>query len=93
MMHFYHHDFEGEAGVSNKSHRSNADEARAAAAASDLPNVRERELRSADAHDAAATREEMTAARLKVRQAETAQRRASGINADDDENDDGGEID
>jgi hypothetical protein len=79
--------------VRNSSHRSSADDARTAAAASDLPNVRERELRSADAHDAAATREETTAAKLKVRQAETAQRRASGINADDDENDDGGDID
>jgi hypothetical protein len=79
--------------MSNKSHRSSADDARSAAAASDLPNVRERELRSADAHDAAAAREEVTAARLKVRQAEIAQRRESGINADDDENDDGGVID
>ncbi|MGZ2411974.1 hypothetical protein ACUXST_001395 [Sphingomonas sp. F9_3S_D5_B_2] len=79
--------------MKNPLHRSNADKARAAAAASNLPNVRERELRSADAHDAAATREENSAAKLKVRQAETAQRRASGINADEDENDDGGDLD
>lgn len=79
--------------MSNASHRSNADAARSAAAASDLPNVRERELRSAAAHEAAATRDERNSAKLKVRQAETALRRASGVSADDDENDDGGEID
>jgi hypothetical protein len=77
----------------DKSHRGQAHAARTAAAETNLPNVRERELRSAHAHDAAAARDEKTAAKLKVRQAETAQRRASGIHADDDENDDGGEID
>jgi hypothetical protein len=79
--------------VNDKSHKNNADAARAAAAASELPSVRERNLRSAAAYDAMAEREERTAARLKVRQAETAERRAAGVNADDDENDDGGEVD
>jgi hypothetical protein len=69
--------------VSNKSHRENADAARADAAASILPNVRERHLRSADAHDAAAAREEKTASSLKRRQEETAIRRAERPNAED----------
>jgi hypothetical protein len=69
--------------MSNKSHRGNAEAARADAAASDLPNVRERHLRSAQAHDAAAAREEETAANLKRRQEETATRRAERPNADD----------
>ena len=77
----------------NKSHRESADEARAAAASSDLPNIRDRHLRSADAHDAAASRQEATAARLKIRQADAAERKAAGVNVDDDENDDGGPID
>jgi hypothetical protein len=79
--------------VSNKSHKDNADAARTAAAASDLPSVRERNLRSAAAYDAMAEREERAAAKLKTRQAETAVRRAGGISADDDENDAGGEMD
>jgi hypothetical protein len=79
--------------VSDNLHRRGAEAARAAAAASDLPNVRERNLRSAEAHEAAALRGEKTAAKLKVRQAETAERRAAGVRADEDENDDGGEID
>jgi hypothetical protein len=62
--------------VSNSSHRNNAETARADAAASDLPNVRERHLRSAQAHDAAALRDEKSAASLKRRQEETAARRA-----------------
>lgn len=60
------------------SHRNSAEAARIAASASDLPNVRERHLRSARAHDAAASSEEEAAASLKVRQAETAARRAAG---------------
>jgi hypothetical protein len=84
----------GEASLNtNKSHRDSASEARTAAAASDLPNVRDRHLRSADAHDAAASRQETTAARLKVRQADAAERKAAGVDVDDDENDDGGEMD
>ena len=67
------------------SHRSNADAARTAAAASDLPHVRERNLRSANAHDAAAAREEETTASLKVRQAETAARRAEGATDHDED--------
>jgi hypothetical protein len=69
--------------VSNKSHRQNADAARADAAASELPNVRERHLRSAEAHDAAAAREEKGAASLKRRQEETAARRADRPDSDD----------
>ena len=79
--------------MANVSHKGNADAARAAAAATGLPSVRERNLRSAAAYDAMAEREELTAAKLKVRQAETAKRRAGGISAADDEDDDGGEID
>ena len=66
---------QGEA-ILNKGHRSNAESARAAADETDLPNVRARHLRSAEAHEAAAAREEETAAKLKVRQQETAARRA-----------------
>ena len=69
--------------MSNRSHRDSADAARADAAASDLPNVRERHLRSAQAHDAAAAREEKSAASLKRRQEETATRRALRPDADD----------
>jgi hypothetical protein len=77
--------------MANNSHRDNADAARDAAAASTLPNVRFREMRSADAHEAIAVREERAAAKLKVRQAETAERKASGnFNEEDD---DGGPID
>lgn len=53
-----------------KSHRTSADEARLAAAASDLPNVRQRNLRSAGAHDAEALRQEAATANLQVREAE-----------------------
>jgi hypothetical protein len=63
--------------LSNKGHRSSAEAARAAAADTDLPNVRARNIRSAEAHEAAATREEDAAAGLKARQAETAARRAA----------------
>lgn len=69
--------------MSNRSHRESADAARADAAASELPNVRERHLRSAHAHDAAAAREERSAASLKVRQEETAARRVERPSADD----------
>ena len=69
--------------MSNRSHRDSADAARADAAATDLPNVRERHLRSAHAHDAAAARDEKSAASLKRRQAETAARRADRPDADD----------
>ena len=72
----------------NRSHRNSADEARTAAGASELPNVRERHLRSAAAHDAVALLEEQTAANLKSRQATTAARRARGLDdAADDEDD------
>jgi hypothetical protein len=64
--------------MANNTHRDNADAARTAAAASALPNVRDREMRFADAHEAMAMRGERTAAKLKVRQAETAKRKASG---------------
>ena len=60
----------------NKGHRRSAEAARAAAEETDLPNVRARHIRSAEAHEAAAAREEVTAAKLKVRQQETAARRA-----------------
>jgi hypothetical protein len=69
----------------NKSHRNSAEDARTAAAASDLPNVRERSLRSADAHDAEASRQETAAANLKVREAEIVARaedRAGDVAAD-----------
>ncbi len=56
-----------------------------------LPNVRDREMRSARAHEAMATREEQTAAKLKLRRTKTLERRASGDF--DEENDDGGLID
>jgi hypothetical protein len=71
--------------MANNSHRSSADTARANAATSELPNVRERFLRSARAQDAAATSQEETAASLKVRQAETAVRRAEGATDHDED--------
>lgn len=58
--------------MSNTSHREKADAARAAAAASDLPNVRERELRSAGAYDGLAERDERVAAASGKRQAAAA---------------------
>jgi hypothetical protein len=79
--------------VSDNPHRKAAEAARAAATASVLPSVRERNLRSAAAFDEMADREEVTAAKLKVRQAETAERRGSGVSTEEDENDDGGEMD
>jgi hypothetical protein len=58
------------------SHRNNAEAARTAAAASDLPNVRERNLRSATAHDAVASQQEETATNYKVRESEALSRAA-----------------
>ena len=71
-----------------KPHRENAEAARSAAAASELPNVRERNLRSARAHDAVASQDEDAAANLKVRQAETAARRIGRIAEAFDEDED-----
>lgn len=68
-------------------HRTSAEAARAAAAETDLPNVRARNIRSAEAHDAAANREEETAAKLKVRQEETAARRAEQTGDEGSRND------
>jgi hypothetical protein len=71
-----------------KPHRENAEAARSAAAASELPNVRERNLRSARAHDAVASQDEDAAANLKVRQAETAARRIGRVAEAFDEDED-----
>jgi len=62
--------------VSDNVHRTNAQIARDAAAATDLPNVRDRHLRSATASDAIATMEERIAASAKVRTSEAAVRKA-----------------
>lgn len=62
--------------MSNNVHRTNAQTARDAAAATDLPNVRERHLRSAEASDAIAAIEERAAANSKVRLDEAAVRKA-----------------
>jgi hypothetical protein len=59
----------------SKSHRESANDARTAAASAELPNVRERELRSADAYDALAKRDEHVAAKSKTRQDEAAARK------------------
>ena len=67
--------------MSGNIHRTNAATARATAAASDLPNVRERHLRSAQASDAIAEIEERAAAGSKARLDEAAIRKA--INASD----------
>ena len=48
-------------------HRDSADSERAAAAATKLPNVRERHLKSAQVHDDIAEQEERTAASSKQR--------------------------
>jgi hypothetical protein len=77
--------------MANDTHRKHADAARHAAEVSVLPNVRDREMRSARAHEAMATREEQSAAKLKLRQTKTLERRAS--DDFDEENDDGGLID
>lgn len=73
--------------VSNKSHRSNAEDARAAAAATKLPNVRDRHLRSAEAHEAAATREERAAANYAERLDEAAARKAEAAQRAEDTTD------
>lgn len=75
--------------IDRVTHRGSAEAARAAAAETELPNVRARNLRSADAHEAAANREERSAASLKKRQAETAARKAEGIVDHDDDIQDG----
>jgi hypothetical protein len=69
--------------VSFKPHRESAEAARTAAVAANLPNVRARELRSADAYDALAVRDENIAARAETREAEAAARKV--INDADDE--------
>jgi hypothetical protein len=79
--------------MADNTHRKAAEAARAAATASVLPSVRERNMRSAAAFDEMVDREEVTATKLKARQAEAAERRASGMSAEEDENDDGGEMD
>lgn len=79
--------------MSVDSHRDRADAARTAAAASELPNVRARNLRSAEASNALAARAEAAAATLKVRQAESARRKAVGDGSYDEEEDDGGAFD
>jgi len=79
--------------MSDNSHRDRADAARSEAAETNLPNVRKGNLRSAEAYEAMAAREETSAAKLKVRQDATAARRAAAVNADDDEDDDGKETD
>jgi hypothetical protein len=70
--------------VTYKPHRESADAARTAAAAADLPNVRDRELRSADAYDALAARDEHIAARAETRQAEAAARKVIADAEDED---------
>ncbi len=56
--------------MSNKPHRESANEARKAAGEAQLANVRDRELRSAAAHDALAQQSEDIAAKAKEREAE-----------------------
>jgi ribosomal protein L40E len=58
------------------SHRNSAEADRTAAAATDLPNVRERNLRSATAHDAVASQQEETAANYQARESEARSRAA-----------------
>jgi hypothetical protein len=58
----------------NHNYRENASTERKAAAVTELPNVRERHLRSVEAHEAMAAREKRSAERLKTRKAETAAR-------------------
>jgi hypothetical protein len=75
-----------EAGVTTKPHRDNADAARTAAAASDLPNVRERELRSAAAYDELAARDAFVANKAQAREAAAAARKSINDAAYDDGN-------
>jgi hypothetical protein len=60
----------GELGVSDHTHWNSAAAERVLAEASQLPNVRARHLRSADAYEAMAAREERTAASKKAREAD-----------------------
>ena len=62
--------------MSENIHRDNAKAARAIAAATDLPNVRDRYLRSAEASDAVAEMQERAAAGSKERLSEAAVRKA-----------------
>lgn len=62
--------------MTDNVHRTNAQTARDAAAATALPNVRDRHLRSAAASDAIATMEERVAASSRLRTSEAAVRRA-----------------
>ncbi len=56
--------------MSNKPHRESANDARKAAGDAQLSNVRDRELRSAAAHDALAQQSEDIAAKVKQREAQ-----------------------
>lgn len=62
--------------MTTKTNRESANEARASAASSNLANVRDRNLRSAEAYDTLADREEYVAAKAKTRIAEAADRLA-----------------
>ena len=73
--------------MSQNSHRNQAEAERTAAAATDLPNVRDRHLRSVKVHDDMAAREERVAVNLKVREAAAAKRKTDGI-ADDADGED-----
>lgn len=66
--------------------RSSAEAARAAAAATKLPNVRDRLLKSAEAYDVLADHAERTTQRAKVRTAESAARLADREDATDGRN-------
>lgn len=65
-----------------KTNREAADDARAAAASSNLANVRDRNLRSAEAYAALADREEFVAAKARARIAEAADRLAGTATQD-----------
>ena len=67
--------------MSDNVHRKNADATRTAAAASDLPNVRQRHLRSAAASDAIADMEERAVAGAKVRNDAAAVRKAGAVDS------------
>lgn len=70
--------------MSGNIHRTHAATARATAAATNLPNVRERHLRSAQASDAIAEVEERAAAGSKTRLEEAAIRKAISDSDDAD---------
>ena len=65
--------------MSENIHRDNANAARATAAASNLPNVRARHLRSAEASDALADMQERAAAQSRARLSEAALRKADRV--------------